>query len=64
MSALRFLYEKTLRRRDLTFDDLVFPKTPKKLPVVLSPEEVAQLRYAAALSSGTFMNIVSTALMA
>ncbi len=64
MSALRFLYEKTLRRRDLAFDDLVFPKTPRKLPVVLSLEEVTRLRHAAALSSGTFMNVVSTALIA
>ncbi len=43
MSALRFLYKKTLKRRDLAFDDLVYPKRPKKLPVVLSPEEVARL---------------------
>jgi integrase/recombinase XerD len=43
MSALRFLYKKTLKRRDLAFDDLVFPKKPKKLPTVLSPEEVARL---------------------
>jgi site-specific recombinase XerD len=43
MSALRFLYKKTLKRRDLVFDDLVYPKRPKKLPVVLSPEEVARL---------------------
>jgi site-specific recombinase XerD len=47
MSALRFLYKKTLKRRDLSFDDLVFPKTPKKLPVVLSPEEVTRLIVAA-----------------
>jgi integrase/recombinase XerD len=47
LSALRFLYKKTLKRRDLSFDDLVFPKTPKKLPVVLSPEEVARLIEAA-----------------
>jgi site-specific recombinase XerD len=47
MSALRFLYKKTLRRRDLAFDDLVFPKTPKKLPVVLSPEQVTRLIEAA-----------------
>jgi integrase/recombinase XerD len=33
----------SLKRRDLAFDDLVFPKKPKKLPVVLSPEEVARL---------------------
>ena len=43
MSALRFLYKKTLKRRDLAFDDLVYPKRPKKLPVVLSTEEVARL---------------------
>jgi site-specific recombinase XerD len=43
MSALRFLYKKTLKRRDLSFDDLVYPKRPKKLPVVLSPEEIARL---------------------
>jgi len=43
VSALRFLYKKTLKRRDLAFDDLVFPKTPKKLPVILSPEEVTRM---------------------
>jgi integrase/recombinase XerD len=48
ISALRFLYKKTLKRRDLAFDDLVFPKTPRKLPVVLSPEEVTRLIEAAA----------------
>ena len=48
MSALRFLYKKVLKRRDLSFDDLVYPKRPKKLPVVLSPEEVARLIEAAA----------------
>src|SRR3977135_1661682 len=47
MSALRFLYKKTLKRRDLGFDDLVFPKTPTRLPVVLSPEEVIRLIEAA-----------------
>ena len=47
ISALRFLYRKVLKRRDLTFDDLTFPKTPKKLPVVLSHEEVTQLIEAA-----------------
>ena len=47
MSALRFLYKKVLKRRDLSFDDLVYPKRPKKLPVVLSPEEVARLIEAA-----------------
>jgi integrase/recombinase XerD len=43
LSALRFFYRKVLKRRDLSFDDLVYPKRPKKLPAVLSPEEVARL---------------------
>ena len=43
MSALRFLYKKVLKRRDLALDDLVYPKKPKKLPVVLSSEEGARL---------------------
>jgi len=47
MSALRFLYWKTLKRRDLYFDDMPLPKTPRKLPVVLSPEEVIRLIEAA-----------------
>jgi transposase len=29
ISALRFLYRKTLKRRDLAFDDLPFPKQPR-----------------------------------
>jgi site-specific recombinase XerD len=47
MSALRFLYKKTLKRRDISYDDLIFPKTPRKLPAVLSPEEVARMIEAA-----------------
>jgi integrase len=47
MSALRFLYKKTLKRRDIAYDDLIFPKTPRKLPVVLSPEEVSRMIAAA-----------------
>ena len=47
ISALRFLYKKTLKRRDLAFDDLPFPKHPHKLPIVLSQEEVTQLIEAA-----------------
>lgn len=47
IAALRFLYKKTLRRRDLDIDDLPFPKIPKKLPVVLSHEEVIRLIEAA-----------------
>lgn len=47
IAALRFLYKKTLRRRDLDIDDLPFPKVPKRLPVVLSHEEVTRLIEAA-----------------
>jgi integrase/recombinase XerD len=47
MSALRFLYKKTLKRRDIAYDDLIFPKTPRKLPVVLSPEEITRMIEAA-----------------
>jgi integrase/recombinase XerD len=43
MSALRFFFKKTLKRRDIRFDDLPFPKTPRRLPTVLSPEEVTRL---------------------
>jgi site-specific recombinase XerD len=42
MCALRFLYLKVLRR-PFQRDDLPLPKTPSRLPVVLSPEEAAQL---------------------
>jgi site-specific recombinase XerD len=47
MGALRFLYKKTLKRRDLDLDDLPVLKTPKKLPVVLSPDEATRLIEAA-----------------
>ncbi len=47
MSALRFFYWKTLKRRDLYFDDLPLPKTPKRLPTVLSAEEIVRLIQAA-----------------
>src|SRR6266851_5314465 len=47
ISALRFLYKKTLKRRDLAFDDLPFPKQPRTLPTVLSQEEVTRLIEAA-----------------
>jgi len=48
ISALRFLYKKTLKRRDLAFDDLPFPKEPHTLPTVLSQNEVTRLIEAAA----------------
>jgi len=40
--ALRFLYIKVLKRRDMK-EDLPYPKERKSLPVILSPGEVAQL---------------------
>ena len=43
ISALRFLYRKTLKRPDLAFDDLPFPKRPRRLPTVLSQAEVTRL---------------------
>src|SRR5258708_13096087 len=42
VSALRFLFVKTLRRHFLT-EYIPFPKSPKRLPIVLSPEEVTRL---------------------
>ncbi len=43
--ALRFLYEKTLHR-PWTVDYLPFPQQPKKLPSILSREEVNALMQA------------------
>ena len=40
--ALRFLYIKILKRRDMK-EDLPYPKERLRLPVILSPGEVAQL---------------------
>jgi integrase/recombinase XerD len=42
ISALRFLYVRVLKRRDMK-EDLIYPKRPKQLPVVMSPEEVGLL---------------------
>jgi integrase/recombinase XerD len=42
VSALRFLFIKTLRRHFLA-EHIPFPKSRRRLPTVLSPEEVAQL---------------------
>lgn len=41
-SALRFLFVKTLRRPYLP-EQIPFPKRARRLPIVLSPEEVARL---------------------
>lgn len=40
--ALRFLYRYTLKK-EVRIDEIRFPKQPKRLPVVLSQEEVAQI---------------------
>ena len=42
VSALRFLFIKTLGRHFLT-EHIPFPKSARRLPVVLRPEEVARL---------------------
>src|SRR5260370_21433585 len=39
ISALRFLYKRTLKRRDLAYDDLIFPKVPPNLPPCLAPDK-------------------------
>jgi site-specific recombinase XerD len=46
VSALRFLFDVTLDRADLA-KQASFVHEPRKLPVVLSPEEVARLLEAA-----------------
>ena len=46
MTALRFFFQVTLRRSDVT-EDAVFIREPRRLPVVLSPEEVARVLAAA-----------------
>ena len=56
VSALRFFFRVTLKRHDIV-EHATFIRQPRKLPVVLSPEEVARLlnaapglKYKAALS--------------
>ena len=56
ISTLRFFFKVTLGRPDLV-ERATFVREPRKLPVVLSPEEVARLldaapglKYKAALS--------------
>ena len=56
MTALRFFFKVTLRRGEVT-EDIVFAREPRRLPVVLSAQEVARLlaaapgvKYQAALS--------------
>ena len=42
ISALRFLYVKVLKRRDMK-QELPYPKERQRLPIILSPDEVALL---------------------
>jgi site-specific recombinase XerD len=49
VAALRFFFVKTLRRR-YALDDTPYPKTPRRLPQVLSVDEVARLIDAAQAS--------------
>jgi hypothetical protein len=42
-TALRFFFKVTLKRRDLA-DAVVSVREPRRLPVVLSPEEVGRLQ--------------------
>lgn len=46
VSALRFFFKVTLKRRDV-IEHTTFIREPRKLPVVLSPQEVARLLNAA-----------------
>jgi site-specific recombinase XerD len=58
VSALRFLYKVTLHR-EWNFDEIIPPpKTPKQLPVILSPEEV--LEFLACVSEGKHRTILTT----
>jgi integrase/recombinase XerD len=49
IAALRFFFVKVLRRRYREID-LVYPKRPERLPVILSEEEVARLIESASTS--------------
>jgi integrase/recombinase XerD len=50
VSALRFLFIKTLRRHFLT-EHIPFPKSPRRLPVVLSPRGGDPDRFGASSSA-------------
>lgn len=47
MTALHFLFKKVLKRYDPELYDMKLTRVPKKLPVVLSPEEVERMIAAA-----------------
>jgi hypothetical protein len=43
VSTLRFFFKVTLRRQEIVEHTHFIPHEPRKLPVVLSPEEVVRL---------------------
>ena len=58
VAALRFFFVKTLKRRYL-LDDTPYPKAPRRLPQILSVEEVARLIDAAdSLSHRTMLMVL------
>jgi site-specific recombinase XerD len=58
VAALRFFFVKTLKRRYL-LDDTPYPKAPRRLPQILSVEEVGQLIDAAdSLSHRTMLMVL------
>jgi site-specific recombinase XerD len=58
VAALRFFFVKTLKRRYL-LDDTPYPKAPRRLPSILSVDEVTQLIDAAAsLSHRTMLMLL------
>jgi integrase/recombinase XerD len=42
LAALRFFYLRVLKGREMK-EDLPYPKRPRRLPIILSPEEVQRL---------------------
>jgi integrase/recombinase XerD len=59
VAALRFFFVKTLKRRYL-LDDTPYPKAPRRLPQILSVEDVARLIDAAdSLSHRTMLMVLS-----
>jgi len=58
VAALRFFFVKTLKRRYL-LDDIPYPKAPRRLPSILSVDEVTQLIDAAdSLSHRTMLMVL------
>ena len=58
VAALRFFFVKTLKRRYL-LDDTPYPKAPRRLPLILSVDEVTRLIEAAhSLSARTMLMVL------